>query len=39
MLYLTSELSYREIANHFGMNNPDLIANWRRIFLVGGMDF
>ena len=38
-LYLTSELSFREIANHFGMNNPDLIANWKRIFLVGGMDF
>lgn len=37
-LYLTSELSYREVANHFGMNNPALIANWMRIFRAEGMD-
>ena len=27
-LYLTSEQSYREVANQLGLNNPSLIARW-----------
>ena len=37
-LYLTSELSYREVANQLGMNNPALIANWMRIFRESGIE-
>jgi transposase len=37
-LYQTSELSYREIANQFGINNPALIANWMRKFRDQGID-
>lgn len=36
-LYQTTELSYREVANHLGMNNPTLIANWMRMFRAEGM--
>jgi transposase len=36
-LYQTSELSYREIANQFGINNPALIANWMRKFRYQGI--
>ncbi|MFW3497424.1 transposase, partial [Aerococcus viridans] len=28
-LYETTEMSYREVANSLGMNNPSLICNWR----------
>ena len=28
--------SYRETAKKFGLNNPSLIANWRRAYLEGG---
>lgn len=28
--------SYRETAREFGLNNPSLIANWRRVYLEGG---
>ena len=28
--------SYRETAKKFGLNNPSLIANWRRTYLEGG---
>lgn len=28
--------SYRETAKEFGLNNPSLIANWRRAYLEGG---
>lgn len=37
-LYQTTELSYREVANHLGINNPSLIANWMRIFRTEGID-
>lgn len=37
-LYQTSELSYREVANQLGMNNPTLIANWMRNFRAEGLD-
>ncbi|MCL9885451.1 helix-turn-helix domain-containing protein [Enterococcus faecium] len=37
-LYLTSELSYREVANTLNMNNPNLIASWMRQFREGGID-
>lgn len=31
-LYQTTELSYREVANHLGINNPALVTNWMRTF-------
>lgn len=31
-LYQTTELTYREVANHLGINTPSLVANWMRIF-------
>lgn len=34
--YQTSDLSYREVANQFGMNNSTLIANWMRNFRAKG---
>ena len=37
-LYLTSELSYREVANTLNMNNPNLIASWMHQFREGGID-
>ncbi|MCD2225920.1 IS3 family transposase [Listeria cossartiae] len=37
-LYLTTELSYREVANYFKMNNPSLIANWLRMYRKLGID-
>lgn len=37
-LYQTSELSYREVANHLGINNPALMANWMKIFRSEGID-
>ncbi len=37
-LYQTTELSYREVANHLGINNPSLVANWIRIFRTEGID-
>ena len=37
-LYQTTELSYREVANHLGMNNPSMITNWMRIFRAKGLD-
>lgn len=37
-LYQTTEMSYREVANHLEMNNPALVANWMRIFRMEGID-
>ena len=37
-LYLTSELSYREVTNTLNMNNPNLIASWMHQFREGGID-
>mgnify|MGYP000717940481 CR=1 FL=1 len=37
-LYQTTELSYREVANRLGINNPSLVANWMKNFRVEGMD-
>jgi transposase len=37
-LYQTTELSYREVANQLGINNPALIANWMRNFRADGLD-
>lgn len=37
-LYQTSELSYREVANHLSINNTSLIANWLKSFRLEGMD-
>lgn len=37
-LYLTTELSYREVGVKFGINNPSLIANWLRTFKKKGID-
>ena len=31
--YLTSELSYRQIALQYGLNNPSLIARWKSDFM------
>lgn len=31
-LYLTAEMSYREVANQFGMINSSIIANWLRAY-------
>lgn len=39
-LYLTTELSYQEIANAFKMNNPTLIAKWLKTYRelgIGGL--
>ena len=35
-LYLTSELSYNDIALQEGINNPSLICNWVNLFRVAG---
>ena len=34
--YLTSKLSYRQIALQYGMNNPSLIARWKSEFMKYG---
>ena len=34
--YLTSELSYRQIALQYGLNNPSLIAHWKSDFMKYG---
>ena len=34
--YLTSELSYRQIALQYGLNNPSLIARWKSEFMKYG---
>lgn len=34
--YLTSELSYRQIALQYGLNNPSLIAHWKSDFVKYG---
>lgn len=35
-LYLTTEMSYREIANQLKINNPSLLANWIRAYRLNG---
>ena len=37
-LYQSTELFYREVVNHLGINNPTLITNWMRIFRAEGVD-
>ncbi|KAF3302279.1 helix-turn-helix domain-containing protein [Carnobacterium sp. PL12RED10] len=37
-LYETTEMSYREVANSLGMNNPSLICNWRTTILKKCVD-
>ncbi|HAB8811424.1 TPA_asm: helix-turn-helix domain-containing protein [Listeria monocytogenes] len=37
-LYVTTEWSYREVANLLQMNNPPLIANWLRMYRKFGID-
>lgn len=37
-LYLTTELSYQEVANLLKMNNPSLIANWLNTYRKLGID-
>ena len=37
-LYLTTELSYQEIANLLKMNNPSLVANWLSVYRKFGID-
>ncbi|MBC1472987.1 IS3 family transposase [Listeria seeligeri] len=37
-LYLTTELSYQEVANLLKMNNPSLIANWLKMYRTLGID-
>lgn len=37
-LYQTSEMSYREVANALGINNPPLIASWMRKFREEGVE-
>ena len=34
--YLTSELSYQQIAFQYGLNNPPLIARWKSEFMKYG---
>ncbi|MGL9769098.1 hypothetical protein IGK31_003182 [Enterococcus sp. DIV1288f] len=36
-LYQTSELSYRKVANHLGINQPALVFNWMKIFRSEGL--
>ena len=36
--YLTSELSYRQIAFQYGLNNPQLIARWKSEFMKYGVN-
>lgn len=37
-LYLTTEVSYQELAVQVGMNNPSLIAKWVNDFQIAGSD-
>lgn len=37
-LYQTTELSYREVTNYLGINNPSVVANWMRTFRAEGME-
>ena len=37
-LYEASEMSYREVANEFGITNPSMIANWRKRYQEYGID-
>ncbi|ECJ9747984.1 transposase [Listeria monocytogenes] len=37
-LYLTTELSYQEVANLLQMNNPSLIVNWLKKYRKLGID-
>ena len=37
-LYLSSELSYQEVAQKEGITNPNLIVNWVNRFRVAGSD-
>lgn len=37
-LYQTSEMSYREVANALGINNPPLITSWVRKFREAGVE-
>ena len=37
-LYQTTEMSYREVANHLEINNPSLITNWMRKFRAEGIE-
>lgn len=37
-LYLSSEVSYQELATQEGINNPALICNWVNRFQVAGID-
>ena len=37
-LYLTSEISYQELAIKEGINNPSLLVRWVKDFRIGGAD-
>ena len=37
-MYLTSEVSYQELALSQGMNNPTLITKWVNDFRIAGPD-
>ena len=37
-LYLSTEISYQELALSVGINNPSLIANWVNNFRIAGPD-
>ncbi|MBC1505903.1 transposase, partial [Listeria sp. FSL L7-1509] len=37
-MYLTTELSYQEVANFLKMNNPSLLANWLKMYRTLGID-
>jgi len=37
-LYSRTELTYREVANQLGMNNPALVIGWQKKFLEKGID-
>ncbi|MFC0726951.1 helix-turn-helix domain-containing protein, partial [Enterococcus faecalis] len=37
-LYLTTELSYQEVANLLKIRNPSLIANWLRTYQKFGIE-
>jgi transposase len=37
-LYLTTEISYQELALSLGMNNPSLIVRWVNNYRIAGLD-
>ena len=37
-LYMTTEISYQELANQLGMNNPPLIVRWVNDYRIAGPD-